>query len=155
MPVTCEWGSVLQSSEDAVGNNPTVRGLTGDPDLRGPTLASAPRLAASLCLNSLFSFTILFTFRQRGRGKEGEREGEKHHCVVASCVPPTGDLACNPGMCPDWESNQQPIGLQASTQSTEPHQPGQKCSTSGERDFPFVKIVQLRFVHFNLYKFYL
>ena len=36
------------------------------------------------------------------RGKEGEREGAKHQCVVASCVPPTGDLACNPGMCPDW-----------------------------------------------------
>ena len=30
----------------------------------------------------------------------------------------------NPGMCPDWESNQQPFGSQARTQSTEPHQPG-------------------------------
>ena len=38
--------------------------------------------------------------------------------------PPTGDLACNPGMCPDWESNQQPFGSQANTQSTEPHQSG-------------------------------
>ena len=28
-------------------------------------------------------------FRQRGR--EGEREGEKHQCVVASPIPPTGD----------------------------------------------------------------
>ena len=35
-----------------------------------------------------------------------------------------GDLACNPGMCPDWESNWKPFGSQASTQSTEPHQPG-------------------------------
>ena len=34
------------------------------------------------------------------------------------------DLACNPGMCPDWESNQQTFGSQASAQSTEPHQPG-------------------------------
>ena len=41
-----------------------------------------------------------------------------------SCAPPTGDLACNPGMCPDWESNQQPSGSQAGTQSAEPHQPG-------------------------------
>ena len=55
---------------------------------------------------------------------EGEREGEKHQCVVASCAPPTGDLASNPGMYPDWESNQQPLGLQASTQAIEPHQPG-------------------------------
>ena len=55
---------------------------------------------------------------------EGEREGEKRQCVVASHVPPTKDLAYNPGMCPDWELNQQLFGLQASTQSTEPHQPG-------------------------------
>ena len=37
---------------------------------------------------------------------------------------PTGDLSQNPGMCPDWESNQRPFGLQADTQSTEPHQLG-------------------------------
>ena len=43
-------------------------------------------------------------FRQRG--KEGEGEGEKYQCVVASHAPPTGDLARNPGICPDWESNQ-------------------------------------------------
>ena len=46
----------------------------------------------------------LFIFRERER--EGEREGEKHQCVVASHEPPTGDLACNPGKYPDWESNQ-------------------------------------------------
>ena len=64
----------------------------------------------------------LFIFRQRGR--EGEREGEKHPCVLASCTPLTGDLACNPGTCPDWELNRWPFGLQAHTQSTEPHHPG-------------------------------
>ena len=37
---------------------------------------------------------------------EREREGEKQQCVVASLATPTGDLAGNPGMCPDWESNQ-------------------------------------------------
>ena len=45
----------------------------------------------------------LFIFRQRRR--EGEREGEKHQCVVASHTPLTGNLACNPGMCPDWVLN--------------------------------------------------
>ena len=55
---------------------------------------------------------------------EGEREGEKQQCVVASCKSPTGDLAQNPGMCPDWELNQQPFGLQAGIQNTEPYQPG-------------------------------
>ena len=63
---------------------------------------------------------MLFIFRERGR--EGEREGEKHQSVVASHVPPTGDLAHNPGMCLDWESNQRPFGLQAGTQSTGSHQ---------------------------------
>ena len=48
----------------------------------------------------------------------------KHQCVIASHVPPTGDLARYPGMCPDWELNHQPFGLQASAQSTELHQPG-------------------------------
>ena len=37
----------------------------------------------------------LFIFRERRR--EGEREGENHQCVVASHMPPTGDLAHNPG----------------------------------------------------------
>ena len=40
---------------------------------------------------SFYFIQILFIyFRQRGR--EGEKEGEKHQCVVASHVPPTGDL---------------------------------------------------------------
>ena len=56
--------------------------------------------------------------------KEREEEGEKHQCVVAAHAPPTGDLARNPGMCPDWESSWRPFGSQAITQSTEPHQPG-------------------------------
>ena len=54
---------------------------------------------------------------------EGEREGEKHQCVVASQASPTGDLALNPGTCPDWELNQQLFGSQAGTQSTDPQQP--------------------------------
>ena len=28
------------------------------------------------------------------------RDGEKHQCVAPSYMPPTGDLAHNPGMCP-------------------------------------------------------
>ena len=60
----------------------------------------------------------LFIFRQRGR------EGEKHQCVAASHTPHTGNLACNPDMCPDWESNWWPFGSQTGAQSPEPHQPG-------------------------------
>ena len=70
-----------------------------------------------------FKRFYLFIFRQTGR--EGEREGEKHQYVVASRAPPAGDLAHNPGMCPDWESNWRLFGSQAGAQSTGPHQPGQ------------------------------
>ena len=34
--------------------------------------------------------------------------------MVASHALPTGDLACNPGMCPDGELNQRAFGSQAS-----------------------------------------
>ena len=54
-------------------------------------------------VNFLKSF-YLFIFIEKG--KDGEREGEKHQWVVASHMPPTRDLDHNPGMCPDWESNQ-------------------------------------------------
>ena len=79
-------------------------------------------------MDILFSFLfsyflkILFIFRERGR--KGEREGEKHQCVVASHAPPTGGLAFNPGMCPNWELNWWPFGFQAHTQSTELYQLG-------------------------------
>ena len=71
-----------------------------------------------------FKYFYLFFFRG---GREGEREEGKHLCVFASHVAPTVDLAHNPGMCPDWESNRQLLGLQASAHSTEPHQPGPIC----------------------------
>ena len=48
---------------------------------------------------SFFFFFKDFIYLFLERGREGER-GRKHHCVVASCVPPTEDLARNPGMCP-------------------------------------------------------
>ena len=53
----------------------------------------------------LFIFLRFYLFIFRETGKEREREGKKHQCVVASHAPPTGDLAHNPGMCLDWELN--------------------------------------------------
>ena len=76
------------------------------------------------CLLSLFNFFKDFIYLILERGREGERKGDKHQCVVFSLMPPTGDLAHNPGMWPDWELNQRPFGSQASIQSTEAHQPG-------------------------------
>ena len=67
-------------------------------------------------------FKDFISFQERGR--EAEREGEKHQCVVVPCMPQIRYLAHNPGMCPDWELNQRPFGLQATTQSTETYQQG-------------------------------
>ena len=60
---------------------------------------------------------------------------------------PQGDLACNPSIGPDWESNRQPFGSQASTQSTEPHQPGlprfiSKVSTQCQAPIPPSSLVK-------------
>ena len=74
-----------------------------------------------LCLFCPYFFIFLktlFIFREGNGGRKKERENYQY--VVASHVAPTGDLARNPGMRPDWEANQRPFRLQASTQSTEP-----------------------------------
>ena len=86
--------------------------------------------------NTCFSDCIFFkdlinVFIFKERGREGEREGEKHQSFP-SHIPPTGDPAhtpptvpaCNPGMCPVWQLNPQPFSSQARAQSTEPHLPG-------------------------------
>ena len=72
---------------------------------------------------------IIYLFLEGGEKSEYERERNidvwEKYPQVTSHTPPTGDLAHNPDMCPDWESNWQPFSLQAGAQSTEPHQPGQ------------------------------
>ena len=68
-----------------------------------PLLVLSPTIAAfpTPFLDNFFCQQLFI----RERGRKGEREGEKHQCVVAPHVPPNGDLAHNPGMCPDWELN--------------------------------------------------
>ena len=63
----------------------------------------------------LFIFIFLiYSSLERGEGKEKERERnidvQEKHQSVASCTPYTGDLACNPDICLDWELNQLPFG---------------------------------------------
>ena len=62
---------------------------------------------------------FIYLFLERGEGKEKERE-RNINVWIPLPTPPTGDLAGNPGMCPDWESNQRPFGSQAGAQSTDP-----------------------------------
>ena len=39
-------------------------------------------------------------------GEEREKERERNINVWLYLCGPIGDLACNPGTCPDWELNQ-------------------------------------------------
>ena len=48
----------------------------------------------------LETFFLDFTYLFLERRRDGEREGEKHQCMVASFVPHTGDPAFKTGMCP-------------------------------------------------------
>ena len=73
-------------------------------------------------INFFFFKDFIYLFLEEGREKERERNIN----VWLSLMPPTGDLACNPSMCPDWESNQRPFVSQAGASSTELHQPGHK-----------------------------
>ena len=68
---------------------------------------------------------LLIYFLERGEEREKEREREKDQCVRDTSIGclSLGNLACNPGVCPDWESNLQPFGSQVGVHSTEPHQP--------------------------------
>ena len=77
---------------------------------------------------------FIYLFLERGEGREKERgrniDMQEKHQSAASCTPPTGDLAYDPGICPDRELNQQPFSLWDDTQPTEPHQSGSFASFS-------------------------
>ena len=48
---------------------------------------------------------FIYLFLERGERMEKERE-RNINVWLPLVQPPTGDLAHNPGMCPDWELNQ-------------------------------------------------
>ena len=68
---------------------------------------------------------ILYIFIFRDRGREGEGEDERNiderqtSLGYLSCAPNQGPDSHNPGMCPDWELNWWPCGLQGDAQPTE------------------------------------
>lgn len=59
------------------------------------------------------------------RDKRRERERENHPSAVSG-MPPAGDRVHKLDMCPEQGSNQQPLGAEENTQSTEAHWPGIK-----------------------------
>ena len=58
-----------------------------------------------------FLNVFMYLFLEREEGREEYRERNINMWLPLTC-PPSGDLACNPGMCPDWELNWQPFGSQ-------------------------------------------
>ena len=48
-----------------------------------------------------------------------EKEREETSMCGCLSIAPTGDMADNPVMCPDWKSNHRPFSLQAGIQSSE------------------------------------
>ena len=63
-----------------------------------------------------FKISFIYFSREgkggRKRGREGTVDVREIHGWIASHTPPTEDLARIPGMCPGWESNQEPFGSQ-------------------------------------------
>ena len=61
-----------------------------------------------------FFFFLDFTYLFLEKGEEREKEKERNINVWLPFICPSiGDLALNPGMCPDWESNQRPFSSQS------------------------------------------
>ena len=96
------------------------------------------------------SFFYFFFFFRKGGEREKERKRNidmwEEHVLVASHMHPTGDLAHNPSVCSDWESNGQPFHSQAGAQPTESQEPGLNCSlkknsllTTAVKIYPWIR----------------
>ena len=79
---------------------------------------------------------FIYFFREGKGGRKRGRETSMWGCLLCA---PTGDLARNPGMCPDWEFNQWLFGSQAGAQSTQPHQPGTNVYSEGHQTDEYLK----------------
>ena len=88
------------------------------------------RSPVALQMQWLFFFPLDFIYLFLEKVREGEGAGGKHQCMVAFCMPPPGTWPTTQAYALDGELNRQPFGLQAGTQSTEPHQPGRNASLS-------------------------
>ena len=78
-----------------------------------------------ICIYTLLCFFKRFDlliFRERGR--ERERKGEKHQCLVVPRVPPHQGVGLQPRQVLWPGINQRPFVLHSGVCSTEQHQPG-------------------------------
>ena len=67
---------------------------------------------------------FIYLLLARGREKKREKQSAKCEREMDQSIASCWRSGPQPRHCCDWESNQRPLGLQAGTQSTEPHQPG-------------------------------
>ena len=107
-----------------------MRHRVGDPSLGCVRAVHLREGCFSLVLSCwvFFFLDFIYLFLERGKRREKVRERnidvQEKHPLVASCMHPDEGQTQNSGMCPDWESNQQPFSLRDDTQPTEPHQSG-------------------------------
>ena len=85
-----------------------------------------PRFCTSHAISGpkfiFFKDFYVFIFKREGKGR---RKRERNINVwLPLTLLQLGNLAHNPGLCLDWESNLQPFGSQAYAQSTELYQSG-------------------------------
>ena len=121
---------------------------------------SLGKFGVNLCI-------YVFIF-ERGEEKEKERKRnvdvrEKYRSAASWHEPqPTIEPTCNPGTCPDWESDWWPFTLQEDAQRTEPYHSGQmlsqfkpikkkRISDAYPRLIPIRKHVQKVFSHIATY----
>ena len=126
-PILRAWNEQTRSVLTATPGSVSLLSLfygweTGE---RGPQGRLRVEFEPGFGFSSWLFFYILFIHLFIGRGDGREKVREKHgvlvkHQSIASHTPRPGDLARNPGTCPDQESNQQPSGFQAGIQSYEP-----------------------------------
>ena len=76
----------------------------------------------------IFLFNFIYLLLEKGEGREKETERNTNAWLLLK-RPALGTWLTTQSCALDWESNWQPFGLQTSTQSTEPHQPGQNKVT--------------------------
>ena len=74
-------------------------------------------------LSFVFLRFYLFIFRE----VKGGRKRERKISMCGSLIAPTGHLAHNPDMCPNWESNWWPFGLQPTLNPLSYTNRGFKC----------------------------
>ena len=85
-------------------------GSCGSPLPQGTSICNDRTISKPVhsLLNGICCFLkkTIYLFLESGEG-EGEREGEKHQCVVASCTPPTGGWPTTQAgaLAGNWPSN--------------------------------------------------